>query len=45
MRAVLPEGRKLSMSERLRFTPLADTYREHMAQIGSASTTAQAKFE
>lgn len=45
MRAVLPEGRKLSMSERLRFTPLADTYREHMAQIGAASTTAQAKFE
>lgn len=45
MRAVLPEGRKLSMSERLRFTPLADTYREHMAQIGSASTTAQAQFE
>lgn len=45
MRAVLPEGRKLSMSERLRFTPLADTYREHMAQIGSASATAQAQFE
>ncbi len=45
MRAVLPEGRKLSMIERLRFTPLADTYREHMAQIGSASTSAQVKFE
>jgi len=45
MRAVLPEGRKLSMSERLRFTPLADSYREHMAQIGTAGTTAQAKFE
>ncbi len=47
MRAVLPEGRKLSMSERMRFAPLAEVYREHMAQItGSGSTAlAHAKFE
>jgi len=47
MRAVLPEGRKLSMSERMRFAPLAEVYREHMAQITSAggSALAHAKFE
>jgi murein DD-endopeptidase MepM/ murein hydrolase activator NlpD len=45
LRAVLPEGRKLSMSERMRFMPLAESYREHMAQMGSVANTAQAKFE
>jgi hypothetical protein len=47
MRAALPEGRKLSMSERMRFAPLAEVYREHMAQITNSGSTAlaHAKFE
>lgn len=47
MRASLPEGRKLSMSERMRFAPLAELYREHMAQITDSGGTAlaHAKFE
>lgn len=45
LRAVLPEGRKLSMGERMRFMPLAASYREHMAQMGTVSNTAHAKFE
>jgi murein DD-endopeptidase MepM/ murein hydrolase activator NlpD len=45
LRAVLPEGRKLSMNERMRFMPLAETYREHMAQVGSVTHSAHAKFE
>jgi len=47
MRATLPEGRKLSMSERMRFAPLAEVYREHMAQITHSGNTAlaHAKFE
>lgn len=47
MRATLPEGRKLSMPERMRFAPLAEVYREHMAQITHSGNTAlaHAKFE
>jgi len=47
MRVALPEGRKLSMSERMRFAPLAEVYREHMAQITHSGNTAlaHAKFE
>ncbi len=36
MRAVLPEGRRLTMAERLRFTPLSDSHRERMAQMDQA---------
>ena len=45
MRAALPEGRKLSMSERMRFTPLSDSYRERMAQAVQATENVAARFE
>lgn len=45
MRAVLPEGRKLTMSERMRFSPLSESYRERMAQVDQASVNVAARFE
>jgi murein DD-endopeptidase MepM/ murein hydrolase activator NlpD len=44
MRATLPEGRKLSMSERMRFAPLSSLYRERMAQIDQTAVSV-ARFE
>lgn len=45
MRAALPEGRKLTMSERMRFAPLSDSYRERMAQAVQATENVAARFE
>ncbi len=44
MKAVLPEGRKLSMPERMRFVPLSASYRERMAQVDQAPSSV-ARFE
>ncbi len=42
LQAVLPEGRKLSMADRMRFAPLSQAHQERMAQLESISL---ARFE